>query len=107
MPVARGRCCGAFGAMEHSQSSTNRPDPNAPNRDFHETPETPAMSSHRVACLPIAWSLLLGAVLSVHAEDVIVQVGVSDSVHSTRLNENRALIVYLPPGHESSGHSYP
>ena len=74
---------------------------------FMKLRRPPAMSSHRVACLPVAWSLLLGAVLSVHAEDVIVQVGVSDSVHSTRLNENRALIVYLPPGHESSGHSYP
>ena len=65
------------------------------------------MSSYRVASLLIVLSFLLGAVLSIHAEDVTVKLGVSDSVHSTRLNEDRALIVYLPPRYESSGHSYP
>src|SRR6185436_11461232 len=70
-------------------------------------PPRPPLCPCRVVTMLIALSLLLGAVLSIHAEDVTVNLGLTDSVHSTRLNEDRALIVYLPPRYESSGHSYP
>src|SRR4029079_3182828 len=67
----------------------------------------PPLCPCRVVTMLIALSLLLGAVRSIYAEDVTVKLGLTDSVHSTRLNEDRALIVCLPPRYESSGHSYP
>ena len=65
------------------------------------------MFSHRIVSLLIGLSLSLAGVVSLHAEDLTVALGVTDSIHSARLKEDRALIVYLPPGYQNSGHSYP
>ena len=65
------------------------------------------MFSHRIASLLIGLSLSLAGVISLHAEDLTIALGVTDSIHSARLKEDRALIVYLPPGYQNSGRSYP
>ena len=65
------------------------------------------MSALQIFPWLVALSLSIGAAFPVFAEELTVKLGVTDSVHSTRLNEDRALIVHLPPDYETSGGSYP
>lgn len=65
------------------------------------------MSSRNICSWLLGLSLSLGACCPTHAEDVTVTLGATDSVHSTRLNEDRALLVSVPPGYKNSGLSYP
>jgi predicted alpha/beta superfamily hydrolase len=63
------------------------------------------MWSSPIPSFLLALLLCLGG--PINAQDITVKIGITDSVRSERLNETRALIVYLPTAYESSDKLYP
>jgi predicted alpha/beta superfamily hydrolase len=58
-------------------------------------------------CSTVLAFLLVTLPSALHAQDVVLRLGIADTIASERLAETRPLIVHLPAGYEASDERYP